>query len=406
MTTKNKLFLIVALFYTLYIIFPLFADIMRLPVWLPSLASTIVMFILYPRAFQNKIFYWFLVYALVLAFFLSVGKPLTIGIGTIQDNKKILIEFAYILPSISIFSILRHLNNYKITQKYVYWSVAFLYVSFIIAVPLMQRYSSLREAMAEQENSIDIPGLPGYSLMHAYTLFAPPLCYGLRYANKKIRLISIVALAILSLVIISTYVTTSLIVLLGIIIFTILYSSKRTLLFWGVMSLIALILYICYEDGLFVDFIDWIKPWFSDTAVEQKLDDFRASMVEGQLTGGTITVRQNLHDISWNSFFENPLWGTSVVGGHSAIIDRLGGLGLMGALPFLMIIITFTIHAKKMLFTKESRSFFILGIVASFLYLYEKGLWGAESWLIMMVMTPMAICVLEKSLISSKSIKN
>jgi len=395
--TKSNLFLVVALFYTLYMLFPLFADVARLPVWLPSMISVAIMFTLYPQAFRNKVFYWFLVYAAVLALFVMIGKPLTIGIGSVRDNKKIFIEFAYILPPIGIYSILTYLKSYKLTRRYVLWSIIILYASFVVAVPLMLRYSSLRAALGEQGETLTIPGLPGYSLMHAYTLFAPPLCYGIRYTKGKWKTINLIALLALSYVILSTYVTTSLIILSAIIAFTFLYSSERSFLFW---MFIFLLFYMCYELGFFIDFIDWLAPFFDGTAVAPKLEDIRKSMVEGQIQGGTITGRQTLHDISLHSFMENPLWGTSVVGSHSSLLDRIGGMGILGGIPFLMIFITFTRRFRRLLFTKEAQAFFIIGIVASFLYLYEKGNWGAESWLMMMVMMPMTIWALEKGLTS------
>ena len=71
-------------------------------------------------------------------------------------------------------------------------------------------------------------------------------------------------------------------------------------------------------------------------------------------------------------------------------------MGLLGGLPFLMIIVAFVRLFIKIL-SKEAKAFFIIGIVASLVYLYEKGLWGAESWLIMMVIMPMGILSIESS---------
>ena len=113
MSFQKKLFLIVSLLYILYTIFPLFGDLFSIPVWLPSLGAFLVMFLLFPSAFANKVFVWFSIYALVLIVYLFLGRPLTIGIGSVVDSKKIFIEFAYILPSISILSILLYLNDMK-----------------------------------------------------------------------------------------------------------------------------------------------------------------------------------------------------------------------------------------------------------------------------------------------------
>ena len=395
MPIKKKIFLITALLYVIYTIFPLFADTFHVPVWLPSLAVMVVMIILYPEAFANKAFYWFLVYAIVLGLYVFFHRPLTIGIGTIRDNKKILIEFSYILPTISIFSILSYLKDIDLTKKLVNWSIAILFVSFIIVVPLMIQYNSLREAMNEQGENIFIPGLPSYSLMHAYALILPTFCYSFK-VNKGIKKWLVLAgIMVLCFVIYDTFVTTSLIIMVTILFVSVLYDSKRIDLFWMILFFVAIIAFILYKMGFFISLIDMIMPWFEDTPVSYKLIDFKASMLEGTWTGGSIVGRQDLHAISWNSFFQNPFFGTSIVGGHSSLTDRLGGMGLVAGLPYIMIIVSFVQITIKYYQTKMARLFYWMGVIAGIVYLYQKGLWGGESWLIYIVLMPMGILTIE-----------
>lgn len=400
MNQRKKIFFYIAIFYTLYLVFPLLTDSISIPVWLPSILTSGIIIVLFPKTIQKPITKWFIAYATVLTIYVLIGKPLTIGIGTVEDNKKIFIELSYILPSICIFSVFYYIKDYDLTSKYVKWSVTILYLSFIVAAPLMLEYNSLREAYTEQGEDFMIPGLPGYSLMHSYTLSLPSLCYAVRFSKKKQRILYVIALLIMCYIVYSTYITTSLIIMTFILLFSFLYKENRTLFYGGVFLFIGLILYELFETGVFVDFIDSVYPFFENTPVEQKLNDFRASLVEGQLKGGSITGRQNLHLISWNSFFENPIWGTSVVGGHSSILDRFGGMGILGGFPFMMIIVTFVRQFIKTLSDSNARTFFIMGIFVGFLYLYEKGLWGAENWFMMIVFMPMTIWVLEQSITS------
>ncbi|MBR4560700.1 MAG: hypothetical protein IKO23_02140 [Bacteroidales bacterium] len=403
MPIKKKIFLITALFYILYLVFPLFADTFSIPVWLPSIAVVAVMVVLYPKAFANKTFYWFLAYAVVLGLYVIVGKRLTIGIGSVADNKKIYIEFAYILPTISIFSILCYLDDYELTRRLVRWSVVMLFVSFIITVPLMIRYNSIREALKERDETFTVPGLPGYSLMHAYTLFLPALCYAVKLNQGWKKWLAILGIGVLCFVIYDTFVTTSLLMMIAILLFTVFYTSKSSSLFVIIAILLMLIVYILYQFGFFVTLIDWIMPAFEGTAVENKLIAFKDSMLLGQVTGGSITARQNLHARSWNSFFQNPIFGTSVVGGHSSLIDRFGGMGLVAGLPFVMIFVSFIKRMVKLYDTMSAKMFFWIGIIVGFVFLYQKGNWGNEAWLMYMVLMPMGILVFEKSLLNSKS---
>lgn len=391
MPLKKKTFLITVLFYIVYLIFPLFADKFHIPVWLPSIMVVVILYYLYPKAFVNNTFYWFVLYAAILGIYVLVGKNLTVGIGKVADNKKILIEFAYILPPISIFCILNHLNDKELVQKIANWSLLILFVSFIVTAPLLVRFQSLRDALNEQGEDLIIPGLPSYSLMHAYVLFVPIMCYLVKVLEGRKKGIALAGLLVLCFVIYSTFVTTSLFIAVTILLVTLLYSDKNNTLLWVSLILVSLLFYILYELGFFISVIDWIMPAFENTAVEPKLLDFKASMIQGELTGGSITKRQDLHAISWHSFFQNPIFGTSIVGGHSSLIDRFGGMGILAGIPFLMIFVSFFRQAARFYQTRMARTFFWIGIIVGFVFLYVKGNWGCENWLVYMVLMPMSI---------------
>lgn len=393
MQTRKSIFLYTALFYTLYLIFPLFGDLARLPVWLPSMLSVAVMFSLYPKAFSNNMMTWFWIYAGVLGIYVIIGKPLTIGIGSVADSKKIFIEFAYILPAISIFSIFDYLNDYSIAKKYFIWSNIILYASFVVAVPLMVYYNSLRAALAEHDVTMSVVGLPSYSLMHAYTLLVPVACFAVKMSTGIKKMLSFFALIILCFVIYSTFVTTSLVITIAVIVFAFSYNGHRSS-YYTKVCILALVIWVLYEAGFFLWVLDAIYPFFDGTAVQPKLDDFRESMIHGELQGGTITTRQKRHEISLNAFFSSPIWGSSSVGGHSSLLDRLGGLGLLGGIPFVMIFVSFYKMGCRWFASYVLHTFFNLSLFAGIVFLYQKGNWGSESWLMMMVMMPLSLSVL------------
>lgn len=404
MKKKNRLFLIIAFFYVIYTIFPLFSALLPIPAWLPSIAVFSILLVTYPKAFANKTFYWFCIYAAVLIIYLYAGKRLPIGIGTVADSYKILIEFAFVLPSVSIFSVLMYLDDKELMRKFIIWCVVFLFASFIVEYPLIRQYQSLREVWSDSKaDETQVLGLPGYSLMHAYTLFLPTLCFMVRSSSGKMKILSILGLIVSCFIVYSTYVTTSLVIMIFVLIISFVYKDNVSSLFYVVI--IGIIVYVLYRAGFFISMIDWIMPWFEGTSVEPKLLDFKLSMMIGETTGASITGRQDLHGISWDSFFQNPLIGSSRVGGHSSLIDRFGGMGIVGGVPFLMIIFSFVFRMKKKYHTHMARTFFWIGIVAGFVFLYEKGLWGAEGWLFYMVLMPIGILVIENELLNKNKLK-
>lgn len=402
MSVKKKIFFIVALFYIVYIIFPLFADVINIPVWLPSIAMCAIIIPLYSQAYSNETFKWFLVYAAVLFLNMLVGRPLSIGIGSIADSKKFLVEMAYILPSISIFSVFAWMRDNELLSKLMKWTVVILFASFVVAVPLMLSYNSIREAMVEAENqeSLRVPGLPSYGLMHAYTLFLPVFCFLAKFCEGKKKLLYFGGLAVLCFVIYDTFVTTSLVLMIAILIFTVLYFPKNQQQSLLVMFVAAVIFFVLYEVGFFVTLIDLIMPFFEDTAVEPKLIDIKNSMMQGHVTGESITARQEHHDVSIESFLSNPIFGSSQSEGHSTLLDRFGGMGIVVGVPYIMIIISFVKKMSLMYNTKKAKAFFKVGVLVSFVYLYNKGNWGCESWLFLMVLLPFGLLAVEQNMMT------
>ena len=388
---REKILFGVVFLYILYIAFPLFGDLLKIPVALPSIAVSIMVMVLYPSSCQTKPFRWFLVYAVVLAIYVFIGKPLTIGIGTVADSKKILIEYAYILPPVLISGAISKINSETFEQKTGAWSLAILVISFIYILPLLFSNSGILRADLFNKDSVRVPGLPTYGLMHAYTLLVPTLCYGLKYSLKarKNKIVNCCILLLFCFVIYKTSVTTSLILMLATLIFALFYKAGNRTRNMIVLVVISLFSILFYFVGIFEILIDKLLPIFNGTPVEYKLIDIKLSLEAGHAVGGTITVRQSLHQLSWTSFFHNPIFGIPEVGGHSSLIDRLGGMGLFGFLPFLFIIISHIKSVSRRLPAQvEARSFYSLSIVICFILMYMKGNWGCESWLFMMVLIP------------------
>lgn len=411
---KQRIFFWTALFYITYMIFPLLSDTFNIPVWLPSSITVLIILFLYFPYFslsKNPLFLWTCIYSLLLFIYAMVGKDVTVGIGTIGASKALTIEMAWLLPPVCICSVLYFEEDDVLQDKLMKWSVFLLYASFVFTVPLMQKYGSIREALQEQNaanegsgttTKLMVPGLPSYALMHAYTLFLPALCFAVKrlgrtsILDRRKWLIAMAALLILVYVIFGTYVTTSYTIMLFILLFTIFYtgSSLDTFIFFFVM----VVLFALYYSGVFVTILQTILPFFEGTVVEPKILGFINDLTVGNENASYLGVRENLHAVSWHGFINNPLFGggQDTVGGHSTAVDRLGGMGILVFVPYFMIYFMFTKHMLRKFLTKQGRVFFLVLLAASATYLYEKGLWGAENWLFMMIITPYTILWIEK----------
>lgn len=132
-------------------------------------------------------------------------------------------------------------------------------------------------------------------------------------------------------------------------------------------------------------------PIFDGTAVSYKLQDIHDSMLSGSVQGESITGRMSYHQISKDAFFENPICGTGEAGGLSKILYLLGCMGLLAFIPYFAIIW----NTMKMQIcntsTKLAAAFITCGYFVATIYLYEKGIFGAPGYLIMMVIGPSII---------------
>lgn len=396
---KDKIFLAVSFFYILYVIFPLFADYTHIPVSVPAIVVVAGVMISCPQVLRNSAVKSFVAYIVLLFVYSGLGLPIYInGMDhSLSAIWRITIEAAWILPAILIAAALTSRNDQRMYKIIGYGSLALLAISFVYILPLVMSASNILREDVQDLESLRPVGLPDYSLMHSYTLMIVPLCLLIRGNKGKYKILAWILTFLFFYMVTQTAITTSLLLLVVIFLFAILYKENSG---WKtVMGLVAssLILFVLYSQGFFLWLVDGLMPYFEGTSVSYKLQDFHYSLIQGSITGSSITGRIDYHGISKNSFWENPIIGGGEVGGHSKILDILGSMGLLVFVPFAMIIWkSMRMQIARVSYSKEMRAFLILGYAISFVYLYEKGVFGASGWLFMTVIVPCAILAQSK----------
>ena len=400
-TTREKIFLVTSILYIVYALFPLFSDITGIPVEIPSMLAVLVLLILYPRSFINHTTMWGVIYLFLLLVYFAFGKELTIGIGSISDGKKIIVEAAFILPSIAIFNILSYLKKTELYRAVAISSLVILAVSFVYILPVLIFDGDVLRVNNLGRLEVKINGLPSYPLMHAYTMVVAALLYGIKVTGGKIRMLFLAMTVLIAFVIFRTYVTTSLILLVFLLLAVLAYKEGSPLRTFFVSGIIAFLGFYFVSSGLMKSFITSVEPVFYDTAVEQKVEDLKVGLSVGDYEGESFSARENYHEISRQSFYENVFIGnvendihSQIAGGHSAVLDRLAGFGLLGFIPFFMIFFASYKEIYRMLVTERSKFYLLLGAAVSLTFLYMKGLFGYEGWLMTMVVMPSSIIYL------------
>lgn len=395
LTVREKTFLLVSLSYFLFFAFPLFADLTQIPAQFVCVFAAVSLLLLYPNAITSKASKWFFIFIAILFANAILGRHVHInGLSndTLPAMWRITIEVAWVLPSILMMSILLKLDKPNLYKAIGYGSVIILTISFLYILPLLMAYSNILRA-ASTENSLEFSrplGLPDYTLMHAYVFILPGLCMYMKKNVGHKKFISLFLMVLFFYVITQTSVSTSITMGLFIILFSFIYNdhNKQKSIFGGIIAACAF--FAAYQMGLVLAFVDWLMPFFEGTAVSFKLQDVHDSIVNGALQGGSFEGRAGHHELSQMSFLEDPIFGGGKAGGHSHVLDTLGTVGLVGFIPFFLMV-WYVMRNYTDIIIKNDRIYMYLVFGIAAVYLYNKGIFGSTGWLFMCVIAPSLI---------------
>lgn len=386
---KEKFFLLITSIYVIWLTFPLASY--AFPISSSGILNAvtfITVLVLYPKAMMNKAFLWTLVYLGILFLYVQVGKEIPVGGGDYSGSRRLLIESAFILPSVAILSVLIYERKIKLFRGIAIIAILSLTISFVIIIPMLLVDGDLLRSTVEGEVRVTIPGVPYYTLVHAYALLLIPLLYVTKSATKKTSRMAWIFFALIGFIVFSSKVTTILLILIFSLFFYFINkkSTNRTLILAGILAFVFLVL---YATGILNVILDWIAELFkSNEMYYKKIKAITSTLRHSSGDTYAVDVREYLHSKSWSAFFSNPITGSIGLGGHSGVLDRLGGLGLMGFIPFVLMIIYDIRITLKLFSSKFQKRYFIAASGMAILLLYEKGLFGQEGWLFFLVLCP------------------
>lgn len=393
---KEKYFVYITFFFILFNAFPLFSDLSHIPNQFACVFVVMALFFLYPKALSSKSAKWLVVY-LSIAFFLSFFKYIHITAlsSTLPAWYRLLIDAAWILPSLYIANVLAYIHKPCIYKIIGYGSVVLLTVSFVYILPMIMAYSNVLREDLMDELVVRPAGLPDYALMHSYAFMMVPMLLAIKLFKGKNRIIAAILAFIFAYVITRTSVTTSLFAMLASAVLVVSYNNTKKHKSFLILSFFVILFAIIYYSGLLLKIIDGLMPFFDGTAVSYKLQDFHDSLVQGHITGDSLTSRADHHAASIEAFWSNPIFGGNMAGGHSKILDVFGTMGLLGGVPFLMIVWSSLKLSLSVVSDSYIKTFLYVSYIIAFIYLYQKGIFGATGWLFMTVIVPCCLYSLQ-----------
>ena len=363
-------------------------------IWIPF--ACLMCFMLSTAVFRSKQFLWMMVYFIVLVLNLLIGKAS-------NSNNYLILNFATLLWAISFpFIIRRDVNRqfvktFVIVELFVVLLTAVLTIIVDFAIPgvVRQSVAYINSGQSEMAVSLYRLGVCEYGLPHAIPIIMPAIVMYARHRSKSVlsKMLTIIVVFVLSYFVFISGITTAILLLAFSIIGSLIIStvsSKKTYTRLIILGLFALPF---ANENVVVSVISGIAD------VVPEGNSFHGKLISIENTikydeaEGSVEAREDKYSMSWKSFRENPLTGGSgevISGGHSAILDNFGAYGLLGGIPFLLLIFSHIKFVYKQI-PEDSKSFYLVGAISFVAMLASKNMSNIYTWMFVSAFLPLLL---------------
>lgn len=336
---------------------------------------------------------WLLIYIVILLSDLAnPNRP------SIYDLHSISFSFGFMFVWLSLLKIL----DAKQCCHLIKWIIIFISIttisSFFIGLfrPNLLREISvygdvLTSAIKSERNFYNLLGLMSYGFGHAVPLVIPALIALGKEQPSKYNVFNLIAVIVVLTLYISG-VSTAAFIGTFILILSMLINKKpnNRKLFWRVVFFTFI--YVLLGDLIITWVLELIQPLFTNFLIGNKINSI-LDFYNGMSDDNELLYRQELHDLSWNTFVSNPFWGCndwsiSKIGGHSFLMDNLAYRGLLGFLPFIILIF---VHVKTqmMYINKSLYPYYLLSMTYFVILSYMKATPAVEMFLFLFLIVPL-----------------
>lgn len=285
--------------------------------------------------------------------------------GSKYYNYPYFIQISFAFASLEHFLVTRD----KVFVKYVMVALyGTLLLMVAVSLPLFISMPNLSRLMINaEENGMMAPIMYWtiqYSTLHALPIYSIPLFYFARKRRgiiKKASIICIVAIFILMF-----YADTTTGVIINIAVFaSLMIYNQRLSLKKNIqrLSILAIMLIATLNKTVMISILRLVQPIFSGSSTYTKIDLTIAAML-GQGISGDLESRENLLNLTLDSFISNPLLpelDITRIGQHNMIIDQIVVLGVFLAIPFIWFLIE-RIKRPWPFLSTDSKPYYLMGI--------------------------------------------
>lgn len=394
---KNNFEYVFFIFIVLILTWPIFGAWLtifnRHWIWL-GLSFMISLFAI-PQFYRGKQFLWLVIYMMFVA--LSY-----VGHGNyFKDPISVLTEFLFLcVPSAIICFFYKYRN-----EKYNHFLViiTLLFIIFVTVASFVfdhyypyvirNNFSSLVIGVRAPLAILERYGLSDYSLPHAIPVLIPVLAYHMRKKGNRLRQYLLYGGLIVlcnGLAYVSAA-TTPFLLALVITILSLMIRVGNTRNNILLLIIFGVSMVFLNSDDLVLSVIHIVDDVFGQSRLLHiRLMEIETSIIYGQ-GEGDLGSRSALYMKSIDVFFDNILiGGDGKLGGHSALLDHLGTLGLLGFIPYCAFIISEIKYIVNII-PFERRIFYFVSVIAAISMLAIKSMNNWQMWCFLLVIAPLIL---------------
>lgn len=358
--------------------------------------------ILVPTFFKQRFFAYFIAYAIVVYLNYMAKDAYFFNIKRVMDG------FVTLYIPLGMTYYATRFRD-KAWMRAVFLVAMFVIIWITIATALVdiQIPGAVRFIHTELQNGdaelsdykhLYAMGLSNYLLPHALPIIIPIFAISLRQKEIPIKH-KIVPIALLLCVISLLYFSGStgpMIVGIGIFALSLWVkpgSIKSELTSIFIFCIFALP--FLFSDDIMLYLLQTIDDLIGNKGYfHGKVVAFQDTILLGEASG-SVDTRQNLYLADIEAFFNNIIIGTEAKGRHSVILAHLGSLGLVGFIPYIMILIE-QIKMSVKITPQNYHIFYYLGNFAAFLMILTKGVTSWEVYFCWFTLLPCGIVFFEE----------
>ena len=399
---KIKIFRYCSILFIILFTFPLLRGYVLIRDYLFLLSYPLICMFLYPKAFFNKC-YLFLIIYLILILIVYDGHEKYNFVYTTS-------EFLSFFSTISIINVCLYNKDFKSLFIIFCSGLFFLTITLLLSIPVLINNSEIIRDMvmlnltekSDEFQKLQRSGIVSYATIHSLPFIFPILIYHLRQ-KEKTRFFLLFIFGISLFVIVNAATATPLILsLFGIVLGILIQKDNKKNVV--ILVVTALLYFIVSSKEFLLSILDSVYPFFANNSIGGKISDFQTLLKFGEVTG-EIEGREDLYNLSWETFRQNPLMGSSFykdAGGHAYFVDKLAYLGLLGTLP-LFLFFYFQLSSIYKLLSKTVRFYYLTGLLLFFSLGFSKNIGDFDYWFFLFFLLPCFCFFTFDSLVRSKS---